>query len=306
MGRGSHALRSVRVGTKRAARETVGGLIRWSGGAAVARRVRAERRAGILVYHDPEPETLERHLEYLTRRHRFVTYDAVATAVRTGDWSELPPKSIALTFDDGYARNLSLVPIFESFGVVPTVFVCTGLIGTHRRFWFAAPGLTDEERRRVKRLSDVERIRAVSSLHGWTPTREYTGEPPQVISLGDARSLAGRVDFQAHTRWHPVLIRCDDDTAAQEIAGSRRDVERMLGLECRHFAYPHGRYGHREVELVRKAGFQSARTTEIGWNDPETDPFRLRILGVGDDVSLRVVTAQCTGLPGLRRLMHVA
>lgn len=305
VGIGVQAVRSARCATKGAARETLGGLVRISGTTTIARRIRAERRAGILVYHDPDPATLERHLEYLSRRHRFVTYGALAAAVRSGDWSEIPPKSIALTFDDGYARNLALFPLLEQLGIVPTVFVCTGLVGTHRRFWFSVDGLTRHERYRLMRVPDEERIAALGSVAGWTPTREYADVAPQVISLGDAHALVGRVDFQAHTRWHPVLPQCADDSALAEIAGSRQDVESILGQECRHFAYPHGRYGTREIELVRQAGYHSARSTEIGWNDPSVDPYRLRVLGIPDDASVGVLAAQCTGLPGLRRLMHV-
>ena len=90
-----------------------------------------------------------------------------------------------------------------------------------------------------------------------------------------------------------------------QIAESRLEVERITGRPCTAFAYPNGRYGEREVELVRAAGFTSARTIETGWNTPDTDPFRLRILGMPDDASLGVVAAQATGLPYLRDLMYL-
>jgi peptidoglycan/xylan/chitin deacetylase (PgdA/CDA1 family) len=305
MGADSQAVRSARGATRRAARETVGGLVRLSRAGSIARRVRAERRAGILVYHDPDAATLERHLDYLERRHRFVPYAAVASAVATGDWSEVPPKAIAITFDDGHTGNLSLFPLLEERGITPTVFLCTGLVGTRRRFWFSVDGLTRQERYRLMRLPDDERVRTLRSYGGWSPTREYEDAAPQALSTEDAVALLGRVDFQAHTRWHPVLTQCDDDAARAEIAGSRADVERLLGVECRHFAYPHGRYEDREVELARQAGYRSARTTEIGWNEPGVDPLRLRVLGIPDDASVGVLAAQSTGLPGLRRLMYV-
>jgi peptidoglycan/xylan/chitin deacetylase (PgdA/CDA1 family) len=99
---------------------------------------------------------------------------------------------------------------------------------------------------------------------------------------------------------------CDDAEAAAEIEGSKADAERLTGRPCTAFAYPNGRYGAREVDLVKRAGFDSARTIETGWNDPETDPFRLRVLGMPDNASLNVVAAQSTGLPFLRELMYLS
>ena len=131
------------------------------------------------------------------------------------------------------------------------------------------------------------------------------GGQPQALSLDHVAALSPDVDFQAHTRSHPILPACTDDAAWEEIAVSRSEVEALTGRSCRHFAYPNGRYGRRELELVARAGYESARTTEPGWNDPAVDPFRLRILGIPDDASLGVLAAQATGLPGLRRLMYM-
>ena len=47
----------------------------------------------------------------------------------------LPPKSIAITFDDGYADNMyQAVPILEKYKIPATIFVCTGYSG--KEFWW--------------------------------------------------------------------------------------------------------------------------------------------------------------------------
>ena len=298
-------LKAARDDVVALSRETTGWAVRTSGLPGVSSRIRAERRAGILLYHNPTPALLERHLDYLARRHRFVSYGTIAEAAATGDWSDVPPKSLALTFDDGHAANLELIPTLEQFGAHATLFVCTGIVGTSRRFWWTADGIDSRERDRLMNVSDAERLTALERLAGWTPQREYPGAT-QALSTEELEQLMGHATIEAHTRLHPILPMCDDDQAVDEIEGSKEDVQRLTGVPCLAFAYPNGRYGRRELDLVKHAGFRSARTTETGWNDPDTDPFRLRVLGMPDDASLNVVAAQSTGLPGLRDLMYLS
>jgi hypothetical protein len=50
--------------------------------------------------------------------------------------------------------------------------------------------------------------------------------------------------------------------------------------------------------LVRRAGYRSARTIDIGWNTKWTDPFRLKVLGTEDDASINRLAADLTGITG--------
>ena len=297
-------LKAIRNGSVAHTREIIGLGVRATATPSAARHLQTGRRAGILLYHNPDPATLEQHLEYLSARHAFVPYAAVVEAVRSGNWEEVPDRSLAVSLDDGWADNVSLFEVFERFGVLPTIFVCTGIVGTSRRFWATLEGLDPSERDRLMTVRNEERLAALESMLGWRETREYPETSPQALSLEQLASLAGRVDVQAHTRFHPILPACDDTVARDELAASKGDVERLTGLPCLDFAYPNGVYGDREIAMLKDAGFRSARTIETGWNEPGVDPYRLRILGMPDNASLNIVAAQSTGLPGLKQLMY--
>ncbi|CBW76515.1 unnamed protein product (plasmid) [Mycetohabitans rhizoxinica HKI 454] len=75
----------------------------------------------------------------------------------------------------------------------------------------------------------------------------------------------------------------------------------MTGRPCVHFAYPNGNYGEREIRLLRAAGYRTARTCDVGWNDDATDPFRLRAIDIHDDSSLAWFIAKLRGIPLLLR-----
>ena len=45
----------------------------------------ARKRVTIVVYHDPSPEVLDRHLAYLTAHYRAITLDRLAEALHSGD-----------------------------------------------------------------------------------------------------------------------------------------------------------------------------------------------------------------------------
>ncbi|WP_338861484.1 polysaccharide deacetylase family protein [Mycetohabitans rhizoxinica] len=127
------------------------------------------------------------------------------------------------------------------------------------------------------------------------------GTAPTGLSVRQVKQMRARVDFQSHKRFHPILTRCDDVECEQEITGSRRDIERLPGRPCAHFAYPNGNYGEREIRLLRAAGCRTARTCDVGWSDDATDPFRLRAIDIHDDSSLAWFIAQLTGIPLLLR-----
>ena len=78
------------------------------------------------------PENFAGHMEVL----RECAYPiSLSKLVQSLKQNVLPPKSFAVTFDDGYADNLHVAkPILEKYDVPATVFICTGYMG--KEFWW--------------------------------------------------------------------------------------------------------------------------------------------------------------------------
>lgn len=153
-----------------------------------------------------------------------------------------PPRTIALTFDDGFADvGDEALPVLQRHGFRATVFVTTGVTDGRVAFpWYE---------RQPKVL-------------GWD----------EIVAL----DRQGTLRFEAHTVTHPSLLAVDDGTAAAEIRDSRHELQGRLGRTVSAFAYPAGLYSERERHLVSQAGYAAAVSCEPGVNRPDSDRFALR------------------------------
>ena len=72
--------------------------------------------------------------------------------------------------------------------------------------------------------------------------------------------IAAGMTIGDHTRSHPYLARITStSTLWSEIDGSKRLLEKKLGVPINEFAYPFGEYNPTILSLVKKAGYKSAR-----------------------------------------------
>ncbi|MGQ9367186.1 polysaccharide deacetylase family protein [Azospirillum sp. A39] len=276
-------------------------LVRWSGLGRGLRHLFARRRVTIVVYHDPEPAVLREHLAYYARHYRFTTMDAVADALDGGRWDALPDYPLVLTFDDGHRGNAALEDLLREYGVRPTIYLCSRIVGTRRPYWWQTAAAERLGIETLKRVPDAER-RARLAAAGNDPDSD--GAAAQAMGWDEVRRLAAVVDYGAHTRTHPILPRCSDALAEEEIALCRAELEESLGgTPCRHFAFPNGDYAERDLGILRRAGYRTARTIEPGWNGPNTDPMRLKGFIVSDDATVPWLEVQLTGLPRWLRVL---
>ena len=87
----------------------------------------------------------------------------------------------------------------------------------------------------------------------------------------------GLFEIGAHTLTHPLdLKKLSDEEAVKEIAGSKAQLEKMLGYKRKvtKFCYPKGKFNERIKEIVKNAGFKEARTVGFLNTDFPTDPYQ--------------------------------
>src|SRR5262249_51171283 len=156
---------------------------------------------------DPDPQTFRRHLEVLRRLYNVVSLRDFVDALHDASTDKLPPKALVVTLDDGHRGNLRLKPVLERLGVPVTIFLCTGIVGTRRGFWFKHVDRPAE----LKQVPDEERLRLLRE--GGFDEPEELAEP-EALSAEEILELQGPlVDFQSHTVSHPMLPHCSEAKA---------------------------------------------------------------------------------------------
>lgn len=263
------------------------------------------------------PESFRGQMAHLARDYNVLPLDEIVR--RLGAEEPLPPRAIAVTFDDGYEDNYTeAFPILRDLGLPATVFLTTGCIGTGDSLWFdrvlrafersprervPLPGgamsedLRDDARREheairalyaLMRLPNQERLAAVDRL-----VEDLGGNdgipPARMLNWDQVREMArGGITFGAHTVTHPILTRLGLADAEAEIVDSKRKIEAEVGRPVDLFAYPVGRrsdYAPEVIRIVTEAGFRAALTTTSGANARGDDLLLLRrVKPLGDDV----------------------
>lgn len=266
------------------------------------------------------PANFERQLDWLSSRMHVIPLADLVDSIR--DAHPLPPRSVVITFDDGYRDNLTTVlPALRRFNLPAAFFLATGSIGAGRAKWedrlsFALrntprssiavdglgdfPLLTPAERAGafnhivaiLSRLNPADRAPLAAAVEAQAALAPDRYPADVMLTWDEARALAADplVTIGAHTIHHERLSQLDDAAVHAEIDGSRAAIEAGLSREVRFFAYPYGTpadFDTRAVDALRSSGFTCALTTIYARTGASSDPLRLpRVIGA-DTAGLR-------------------
>jgi peptidoglycan/xylan/chitin deacetylase (PgdA/CDA1 family) len=245
-------------------------------------------------------EALARRLELIVRNKCAVL--PLREAVERLDRNDLPPRSVAITFDDGFYDFAARAhPVIQEFGVPVTVYqtsyysefnrpifdvACSYILwkGAARqldgRAFIGAPGMLD--------LSTVEgrtavwiKIRHAAQRDGLSGQEkdvllDRLAEALQVnggrlrrnrvlhlMTPAELRQVASSgVDLQLHTHRHRVPM--DRDLFLAEIADNRRFLAAVGQPSTDHFCYPSGAYHAAFLPWLGEAGVRAATTCDPG------------------------------------------
>ena len=207
----------------------------------------------ILVYHVFDDDDRSSDWPYAVSRKLFRSHLALLanegwTTVRVTDIADhaaLKARSVAITFDDGYADNFAAFEELEKRRMVASWFVLSDFVGSTSTW--DRPALLPKPLLTADQLQEMD---------------------------------AAGMEIGSHGSSHRDLTRLDDSELNAEIAMSKVVLEGIVGRTVRSFAYPYGRYDDRVVEAVRRAGYESACTTGSGWALTGMDLYRLRRITV--------------------------
>jgi peptidoglycan/xylan/chitin deacetylase (PgdA/CDA1 family) len=165
------------------------------------------------------PDEFARQMDYLRKKYKILSLTEIVEFAEGK--RNLPMKSVAITFDDGYYDNYLLAyPYFREHNVPATIFVCTSRVGES----IPLDGIP------LKAL-------------GWN----------EIIEMSRDNIVIG-----AHTVNHPDLCKLSIDQARQEIQEAKTQIEQRIGKKVDYFSYPSGRYNKQIIGLVRLLGFKGA------------------------------------------------
>jgi peptidoglycan/xylan/chitin deacetylase (PgdA/CDA1 family) len=253
------------------------------------------------------PSTFERRMDMLKQVGcNVLGLTEALSRLRAGS---LPPRSVALTFDDGWADfHKEAFPILRKHGFPATVYLTTyyclfsrpifrfalgymfwkrqgTVIQSDGREWL--PGELDlrtpesraallrqiDAHAQQKNLSGKEKDELASQMAALVEFdyQAFLGERlMQLMNPAEVTEVSnGGIDIQLHTHRHRTPL--DRARFIAEIEENRRVINDLAGSDAAHFCYPSGAVRPDFVSWLQDAGVRSATTCNHGFSSRETN-----------------------------------
>lgn len=99
---------------------------------------------------------------------------------------------------------------------------------------------------------------------------------------------AAGMEIGSHTLSHPHLRTLTPEDAKKEVAESKATLEKRLNTRVTTFAYPFGEYNNTILDLVKRAGYESAVTIASGYEQRADALYQLHRIRISYGDSLQV------------------
>lgn len=258
-----------------------------------------------LLPQDIDLVAFERLLDTVISSFNVISLDDAVIALRHDN---LPPNAACITFDDGYTSWINgVVPALHKRNLHATFYITTGQFNG-RPLWHerianvvgkcTLPTLSIDNSVTIPLPIQTmqQRATAIQQLEGslkyltlsarnerllaLEATAGVAATQVQVMPITDIRTIRSMgFGVGAHTNDHPILVYCDDATAAREIGRTREELIGIIGDTVTSFAYPNGHpfadFTSRHVDMVKRAGYVSAVTTQWGVATGMTSQYQI-------------------------------
>lgn len=232
-------------------------------------------------------------LAFFKRHYALVTLDDVKASLEGA--CRLPPKSLLITFDDGFADNGDYaLPLLRKHDAPATVFISSDVIGRNERLWtedllwaFTAGRLhqrdlaslyallmgetaCDVEDPRlvweiVRRGPELGKAQVEAALSALKIDLHRVEHPRQMLTRSEIANLARNgISIGAHGKTHTALTFSSDITS--ELCSPRVVLDDILALHHQRsvdaLSFPHGAYTSEIVDRALAAGYALAFTSD--------------------------------------------
>ena len=223
------------------------------GALAALSRIPRRRPRGVRIVHyhfvfEDELGAFERQLQWFRSEFEPVSLTQAVERLARG---EVGGDELVVTFDDGFRNQRRAAPILASAGFGACFFL-------------------------ISRFVDMARDGVARFCHDTL----HLPRPVEPLSWDDVGRLAtGGHEIGSHTRTHPELTTLSPSSLADELSGSKRELEERIASPVRHFSAPYGdpgRFSDAVSLAAREAGYESCATAQRGINRHGSDVYRLR------------------------------
>lgn len=261
----------------------------------------------------------EEHIRYLAGSFRCVTFSQLLKELYS---NKIIPKTVCVTFDDGYANNfLHAFPILGKYRVPATIFLTAGLINTKKLLWHdlvlcaiastskseivfksAALPLRSKKNKEEFYRYFIDKYKYTSIHQQRKITRQLADaldvNLDEIMPNGNfleyrlldweeikEMKQSGLIEFGSHTVNHSILSQLSIEEAQSEIRSSKEILEQYVG-QVSSFSYANGTerdFNESHIQIIKSLNYSGAVTTIHGRVSASDNPFKLHRYCIGSE-----------------------